>query len=160
MNLDAFALIAELSLGLLGFSGVAAAFGGREREFNYVERVRFFGIVVHSTTPLFRLPFRLRAFAHKCFAIPDVFGGCVHFCRNAYGAVLRTLADVHKARNDASASTEDWAVAVVWIHLFAAVSLYLWSILAGGAAAQLIVAFASHLAMGVFIFWRILMRAT
>ena len=159
MNFDAFALIAELALGLLGFSSVAAAFGGREREFNYVERVRFFGIVVHSATPLFG---SLAVFAISHSSLPE---SQIIFWASVVSIVLHlafsapTLAVVGRSGRDSTTSTEGWAVGLVWLHLFVALALYVASLLMGGAASLLIAAYASHLAMGIFILWRILMRS-
>ena len=43
-SLGAFELFAELSLALAGFTGVAASFGGRDREFRPIEVSRIAGI--------------------------------------------------------------------------------------------------------------------
>ncbi len=64
-----------------------------------------------------------------------------------------------RSGRDETTSTESWAVAIVLIQMAVALVLYAVTIFGGGAAWPLICAFACHLAMGVFIFWRILMRA-
>jgi hypothetical protein len=43
-QLETFTLLAELALGLAGFTGVAAAFGGRDRTYAAIERFRLEGI--------------------------------------------------------------------------------------------------------------------
>ena len=49
---DTFSLIAEISIGLAGFSGVAAAFGGRDRSFRRTERIRLTGVFVMAGSTL------------------------------------------------------------------------------------------------------------
>ncbi len=154
-----FSLIAELSLGLLGFSGVAAAFGGRERAFNYVEKVRFFGIVAQSVNPLFGslAIYVLSAAGFGSAGIISGAAGLSIFISLSFFAI--TMPAVTRSGRDASTSTETWAVVVVWIQMLVTTSLYALSILGGGVAWSLVAAYTCHLAMGVFIFWRILMRA-
>lgn len=47
-----FALIAELAVGLAGFGGVAAAFGGRDRSYAPVELTRMRALFVHAALVL------------------------------------------------------------------------------------------------------------
>ena len=47
-----FALIAELAVGLAGFAGVAAAFGGRDRAYARVELTRMRALFVHAALVL------------------------------------------------------------------------------------------------------------
>lgn len=158
MDLDAFALIAELSLGLLGFSGVAAAFGGRERSFNYVERIRLRGIVLQSSVPLFG--------SLAIYALSSAGLGPSEIASRAAGisvvlflpAGLMALPAVIRSGRDSATTTEKWAVAVVWVQMAVVLSLYAITIVGGGIPWSLIASYACHLAMGVFIFWRILMR--
>lgn len=158
MDLDAFSLIAELALGLLGFSGVAAAFGGRERAFNYVERIRFRGIVIQSSVPLFG-SLAAHAFASAGLEASELVLRTALVSAVLYLPVgLATMPGVIRSGRDATTSTEPWAVAIVWVQMTVALVLYAITIFGGGAAWPLICAFGSHLAMGVFIFWRILMR--
>ncbi len=49
---SAFELIAELSLATIGFAGVAAAFGGSERAYKHVERIRIGGVLAQAGTAL------------------------------------------------------------------------------------------------------------
>jgi hypothetical protein len=64
-----------------------------------------------------------------------------------------------RSRRDADTSTERWAVAIVWIQRVLAITPYAFSVLLGGIAWTLVAAYSVHLAMGVFVFWRILVRA-
>jgi len=47
-NPDIFSLLAELALGLGGFTGVAAAFGGPERAYTAAERMRLLSIFLSA----------------------------------------------------------------------------------------------------------------
>ena len=47
-----FSLLAELALGLAGFTGIAAAFGGRERVYSHADQLRLLGIFVAAGSAL------------------------------------------------------------------------------------------------------------
>jgi hypothetical protein len=50
--IDALNLIAELSVGLAGFAGVASAFSGRDRDYRPTERIRFLAVLQASGTSM------------------------------------------------------------------------------------------------------------
>ena len=45
-NPETFSLLAELALGLAGFTGIAAAFGGTARTYEHSDHLRLVGILV------------------------------------------------------------------------------------------------------------------
>ena len=45
---DTFSLLAELAVGLAGFTGIAAAFGGHDREYSDPDRVRLLSIFLSA----------------------------------------------------------------------------------------------------------------
>ena len=45
-QLETFSLFAELAIGLAGFTGVAAAFGGRDRVYSSADKIRIEGILL------------------------------------------------------------------------------------------------------------------
>ena len=47
-SVETFELFAELSIALAGFTGVAAAFGGRDREFSRIDRGRLDAVFLYS----------------------------------------------------------------------------------------------------------------
>jgi hypothetical protein len=55
-SIGAFELFAELSLALAGFTGVAASFGGRDRDFRPIEVSRIAGVFSFAGISLIDAP--------------------------------------------------------------------------------------------------------
>lgn len=152
---DALSLIAELSLGLLGFAGVAAAFGGQERAFSEADRLRLLGLFCNSAIPLFGcLSVYVMSAASLEGGVTYTLAGLLSLAIHLRSSVL-TMPGVSQSARDAEATTEGWTLRAVWGQVIACLVLYLVEIVAGGVAWPLLAAYSSHLAIGVFLFWGI-----
>jgi hypothetical protein len=152
-----FALIAELALGLAGFGGVAAAFGGRDRSYAPVEITRLRILFSHA----------FLALAISLFAIGLLFATTTETaCRwaSVAGVLSQTpmsayflhLVYQHTVNQE---TTPGWlgflfsCAAMVAIPL-----LFGTSIASGNSSALLVFALSTQLLYGLWIFMRLLIH--
>ena len=124
-------LVAELALGLAGFGGVAAAFGGRDRQFSRGERTRLLALYVHSTLALvgalltMALLWFEMALATACFwaSLAGLVGqvpAAVHFTRRAW-----------RFLQDAEMSTGPWAFLLTAMPTWMAATMFAAGLIGG-----------------------------
>lgn len=153
---DSFSLIAELSLGLAGFGGVAAAFGGLDRRFTRAERTRLGALFFHASLPL---AVSLAGTALLHFELPDravVSWSCgLALLVQVPGTAYLTRAAYRFAAGDESTT---WPVfwAITTLTGLTGV-LYAAGLLAGGSMGLLMSGLAVQLMLGVWVFTRVLM---
>lgn len=151
-----FALLAELSLGLAGFGGVAAAFGGSSRQYTRAELTRLRALFFHASLSLalsllgtsllwFELPIASVAFWACCL------GALVHLPVSVYLTVR-----AHRFAKDQQTTTTwlvFWAVTVpTWL----AGGFYAAGAAAGGSIALLVSGLSLQLLLGLWMFVRVL----
>jgi len=154
---ETFSVLAELALGLAGFTGVAAAFGGRDRVFSYVDQVRLVGIFLAAGSVLVGCLAVLTlssaevssatTYAWASFAAVSILSP------NVYPLVPHT----YGFWRDPEISTRGWVFAIVMGQLVACLVLLGGNIASPEVAAwPLVAAFSIQLSYGLFLFARIL----
>lgn len=157
-QVDALNLIAELSVGLAGFAGVASAFSGREREYRPTERLRYLAVLQASGTSMAAclagvtlehagvpttLSFRLIAFA------------LLLFFATFYLPLLR---DAVTLARDPESSSGPFAVGITVVHNFLLFAVSILQITRSDLTWPLLCVLSQQLAFGMWMFGRILMR--
>jgi hypothetical protein len=157
---DTFALFAELSLGLAGFAGVAAAFGGRHRSYRPGDENRLVGLFVSAGVTLAGCVAILTLIAtdmavHNAFLLVSALLFAVS------GMVtLKRVPLNYRLAQDAEASIEPWAAHLASLHFAALLLLYGGNLWLGGRAWPLIGGFSLQLLFGLWLFTRLLTRST
>ena len=155
-SLDTFALLSELAFGLLGFSGVVAAFAGRDRTYALVEKQRLRGLFHIGGIVLIgslAVP-SLSSAGLANSATFRIVGTATVLCMLAFSMV--NMPDSVRAMRDPDTTTTPWvtginvAMLVVTISLFAADALWF------GEAWPLLFGFSILLIHGVWVFFRLL----
>jgi hypothetical protein len=159
-QLSAFELLAELGLGLAGFAGVAAAFGGRARAYDKVDLNRLMvlfvcaGSVVAGSLAVITL-------AALGFERATIFLTVSSIIALIVGAaalpLFRTGYRNTRERPDAA---PPFALIIAAIYLVAFESLLVLNVLEGGKGGLLLAAFVLTLIYGLWIFVRLLTRPT
>lgn len=155
---DAFGLLAELAIALAGFSGVAAAFTGRERTYRPTERIRLLAVLltsgvvfggsggVHTLLLAGVSPTSTFRFVSLAAAVFFAF------------VSLPGVGRAYRARRDPDSTSESWA-----LHLAAAQAVLTLGLLAGnvplGTPYLLAGAFWLQLVYGLWMFARLLLRS-
>jgi hypothetical protein len=111
---DTFALFAELSLGLAGFAGVAAAFGDRQRSHGAGDENRLFGLFVSAAVTLGGCVAILTLIAtdvsnHYTFLLVSA----LLFAINGVVMCMR-LPNNYRLARAPEASIEPWAAHLAW----------------------------------------------
>ena len=154
---ELFQLFVEISVALLGFTGVVAAFGGRSREFTELEQARLLSvfssgvpILVCSLSALIGLEAQLSI--KDVVRIVGIVGLIIGF---AFSLVLLRSATRYVGDENASTDRFDYALAIfgtilVYTSLFGSIFfMELW---------MLLLAFSSYLLSGLWVFFRLLTR--
>jgi hypothetical protein len=157
-QLDSLSLLAELAIALAGFSGVAAAFSGRERSYGPTELIRLKGLFLTSgfvfagsgaayillladfqPTLVFRVVSSLVLVAYLIAGVPAVILG-------------------YRAARNPGSTVEKWALHLTSAHTFLMLALFGLNVY-WGHPYVFIGAFWIQLTWGIFLFWRVLTRA-
>jgi hypothetical protein len=152
-----FALIAELSLGLAGFAGVAAAFGGRDRSYAPVEISRLRVLFTHAflalATSLFAIGLLFATNTETACLWASVAGVLSQTPTSAY---FVHVVYKHTANKE---TTPGWrAFFFSATAMLAMPLLFATSIAMGGSSALLIFALSTQLLYGLWIFMRLLIH--
>ena len=155
---DTFALFAELSLGLAGFAGVAAAFGGRDRSFGPGDRNRLLGIFVCASATLAGCVLVLTlSSTHTPVQSVYWITSALLFVTSAMASFTRVPINYRLAR-DPKASIEPWAAHLASAFFATLLFLYGGNLWLGGEAWPLLAGFSLQLLFGLWLFTRILTR--
>ena len=150
--------MAELGLGLAGFAGVAAAFGGRSREYGTTDLVRlkvlFFsaGSTVAGCLTVFTFASYGLDEANSYLIISAVLAlvsgaAGVPLLRAAYGIV-----------RDSKAGAPAWVFLTGMTYFVIVETLYVSNLFKGGEPGALIAAFSLSLVYGLWMFTRLMVR--
>lgn len=157
---DAYALIAESAVALIGFAGVASAFSGRERDFTLAEFGRLGAIIFAAVVPLmgcfslyvFRDAGYTSAQSYKLTGVLVLLAQGVLWFRGVQSAI-------QNYRHPDSTTGLAFIFALSGF-LVTTVSLYASVAFLGFGSWALVAGFSIQLLFGVFMFWRLLTRAT
>lgn len=151
-----FGLIAELAVGLAGFAGVAAAFGGRDRAYAPVELTRLRALFVHAalvlassllgTTLLWLgLPLNQASFWSAALGLAGEVPAAIYFSSHAYRYVV-----------DPEATTGWPAFLLTVVPAWLAAALLACGLARGGSMGLLVAGLSTQLLFGLWLFTRIL----
>lgn len=146
-------------MALLGFSGVASAFAGRNREYDLVDRMRLNAIVFLSGMPLAGSLLLVVLGSAGVGARPAVISAAVLSFLVVALSSLRRFPAFFRAARDPDTTTEMSLVASVATAMTAVGGLFLASALLGGALWSLLAGYSIQLLVGVVVFARLLNRA-
>jgi len=149
-------LFAELALALAGFTGVAAAFGGRERAYSQADRARLLSISLSSGAVLAGTLVAWTLAAAGCSAA-TVFGWSS--LAGAFVLVfffLKVLPHAYSLARDPEASTSPFIAHLGTVVYGAGIFLFAGNFLVWGEAWPLLAGSSIHLGWGIFLFARVL----
>lgn len=155
---DTFSLIAELSIGLAGFSGVAAAFGGRERVFQPVERIRLTAVFVQAGS-VFASCLAIYAVAAAGFSQASQFqvAGSIGVVVQVWMLAVPVIQAV-RAAQDSSSTASPGIVALSALLIAISLGLHGFCVFQGGSPGPLVGALSIQLLLGFWQFTRLLTR--
>ena len=157
--LDTFELLAELSLALGGFSGVAASFGGRDRTYRPIEIARLAAVFSFAGMSLVGALLVI-SLTHAGIAASDTYAAA---SLTSFLMVLWFLATqvppTLRLYSAGESTTSGRYVVFSSGYFISLVLLFLWSALYEREAWPLIVGISSQLVFGLWIFSRLLLRA-
>ena len=155
-SIATFELFAELSIALAGFTGVAAAFGGRDREFSGIDRGRLDAVFLFSGASL-AVSLLAITLVDAGVSTPRTFRTC---CAVAGGLILgifaRQLPRVIRLRRDGEASTSRAFIAFAFLYLLGLPVAYFWAAIAEPTSWPLFAGISSQLLYGLWMFARLL----
>jgi hypothetical protein len=156
---EALGIYAELSVGLAGFGGVAAAFSGREREFRPAEKLRLDALLLCAGSVFVGC---LCFFVALVFDHPEIQAtiyaavGSLPITAICFATVVPRA---WKAVFDPDATSRPGITSLFTFLLAVTLISYVGVIVTEGSARYLIVGFSVQLAFGLWMFSRLLTRA-
>jgi hypothetical protein len=153
-----FELLAELGLGLAGFGGVAAAFGGRSRDYGSTDLVRiralffFAGSVVAGSLAILML---------TSYGLDDATSFLVTSAALALitgAAAVPLLLASYRIVRDPKTGAPAWLFFAGTIYFVVVEAFYVLNVFKGGEASPLIAAFSLSLVYGLWMFSRLVVR--
>lgn len=157
-EMESFALLAELALGLAGFGGVAAAFGGRERSFRPTELIRLQGLFVDSSFILVGCGLVGGLGATSMTPATLYFTASAVVTLLVAGVSLPLLVRSFRYARDPESTSEPWAVFVSLASMAGSSALLVGNMILGAVAWPLVVSFWIFLIHGLWMFYRVLTR--
>ena len=155
---DSFSLLAELAMALAGFSGVAAAFSGRDRSYQSTEFIRLVSLFLTSGV-VFAGSGAVYVLLLADIAPALVFRFVSLAVMLAYGGVaIPWTIKAYRAAGEANSTSENWALHLTLLHTFLIVALTGSNVILGQPYI-LLGAFWLLLAFGLWMFSRLLTRA-
>jgi len=156
--LDTFELFAELSLALAGFTGVAASFGGRDRDFRPMERCRVSGVFMFAAVALTEALLVI-SLSHsgmqesRIYATSSLASGLL-----SLGLALALVPPVFRLYRTAEVTTSGRFIFVAIAYFITLISLFFWAALFERESWPLVVGISAQLLWGLWLFSRLLLR--
>ena len=153
-----FELLAELGLGLAGFAGVAAAFGGRSRNYGSIDLLRlkvlFFcaGSVVAGSLAIFTFA----SYGLEDTTIFFVISAALTVISAAGGVPI--LLAAHRTVRDPEIVAPAWVFFVGASYLVVVEVFYVLNLFKGGEAGPLTAGFSLSLVYGLWMFTRLMVQ--
>ena len=157
-SLQSFELIAELALALVGFAGVAAAFGGAAREFRPTERERYVGLFFYAGVSLAG-SLTVVVCSSAGLAESEVFRVASIVSLAGVLGVLPRHRLAYLAARTPDSSSERWALYLTTASIIALLLVYAGNALVLASPWPLSAGYSMQLLLGVWLFFRILFRA-
>jgi hypothetical protein len=155
---DSFSLLAELAMALAGFSGVAAAFSGRDRSYQSTEFIRLLSLFFSSGV-VFAGSGAVYVLLLSGFPSDLVFRIVSLFATLAYGSFgIPWTIRAYRAAREPGSTSENWALHLTSVYLILVVAL-MGSNVFLGQPYLLLGAFWILLTYGLWMFSRLLTRA-
>jgi hypothetical protein len=156
--LDLLAVYSELAIGLAGFSGVAAAFSGRDRKFKPTELARLQTVLMSSASVVLgSLSFYVASTIGADPSTPTIAAAVTSLTCTLYYA-FTVLPRAWRALSDPD-STSNKAVLTIFTAITVAILLaYAGCVLLRGLSTLLVAGFSMQLAYGLWSFTRLLTR--
>jgi len=155
---DAFSLYAELAIALAGFTGVAAAFAGRERAFRPTELTRLHGILGNSAGVLAGC---LAFYSTRGLQLSEQASQSAVALASLLVAIVLLAVVIPNAwqhQRDPDSTAETWALAMVTTTMAALAVEYVLAATPWVSAGLIVVAFSVQLLLGLWLFVRLLTR--
>ena len=155
---ETFSLLAELALGLAGFTGVAAAFGGSDRAFASPDRFRLLAIFISSGCVLVGSLFTLTLAAADWPLEESYRWGSLSAALILMPYFYQILPRTYAFARDPDLGTSIAIFAFIAVQVIISELLLVGNFIFWREAWPLFGAFSVHLALGLFLFARILLR--
>ena len=153
---ETFSLLAELALGLAGFTGVAGAFGGRDRAYSDADRVRLQSIFLAAGSVLVGSLCALTLTAAGWSPGQSYRWGSLPAAAVLMPFFYRVMPQAYALARDPDASTSIRVFAFASAQNLVSVCLLAGNFIAWREAWPLVGAFSIQLTWGLFLFARIL----
>jgi hypothetical protein len=158
-SLATFELFAELSLALAGFSGVAAAFGGRDREFSPIDRGRLDAIFLFSGASL-AISLLVVTLVDAGFSDTQAYSfACATSGFLVLGIFFRQVPKAMKLRREGEATTSGAFISFAFVYLLGLPAIYFWAAMFEQSSWPLFAGISSQLLYGLWMFARLLVRS-
>ena len=158
-TLGTYELFAELSIALAGFSGVASAFGGRNREFSPIEKSRLDAMFQFSGASL-GASLLVLTLAEAGMPESKVFSSVCALSGAAILAIAcRQLPRVIPLYQDGESTTSRGFLTFAIPYLFGLSIFYFWAAIYDQSSWPLFAGISSQLLWGLWMFARFLLRA-
>ena len=152
---ETFSLLAELALGLGGFSGVAGAFGGRDRSYTAAERIRLLSIFLAAGGALAG-SLCVLTFASAGGSIASAYTWASLLAATVHLAHLSLMPATYRLVINPEASTSMPVFALALAYICICLGLLGANLIVWREAWPLSAAFSIQLTFGLFLFARIL----
>ncbi|MBW2495475.1 MAG: hypothetical protein JRE43_12040 [Deltaproteobacteria bacterium] len=158
-SVETFELFAELALALGGFSGVAAAFGGRDREFREIERNRLTAVFLFAAISLGEALLVI-ALTHagispdQTYSITCLVSGLLLLL--LLGIQFPPVVRLYRA---GESTTSGVFLLVALLFFVSCGSMFFWAALYEHESWPLVVGMSAQLMMGLWMFARLLLRS-
>ena len=149
-------MLAELALGLAGFTGVAAAFGGRDRTYSTAERARIIAIFLSAGGVLVGTLCVLTLTATGGSATAAYVWASLVAATVQFSFLYLIIPQAYALAKDPEASTSIWTFGLAVTQCVASLCLLAGNLVGWREAWPLIAAFSIQLTWGLFVFARIL----
>jgi hypothetical protein len=154
---ETFSLLAELALGLAGFTGIAGAFGGRDRSYSTAERIRLLSIFLAAGGALAG-SLCVLTFASAGGSETSAYIWASLIAATVLLAQLSGIPASYRLAIDPHASTSMPVLAFALAYLLVCLGLLGANLVVWREAWPLAAAFSLQLTFGVFLFARILIQ--
>jgi hypothetical protein len=157
-SLPTFELFAELSLALAGFSGVASALGGRDRDFSPIDRGRLDAVFLFSGASL-AISLLVLTLADAGLSDARSYSiGCAAGSILILGIFGRQMPRVLKLRREGETTTSGAFISFSFVYLLGLPAVYLWAAIYEQTSWPLFAGISSQLLFGLWMFARLLVR--
>ena len=151
-------MLAELGLGLAGFAGVGAAFGGRSRDYGSIDLLRLMVLFFSAGSAVAG---SLAILTLASYGLDDsasflVISAALALISGATGVPL--LLAAYRLVRDPKTEAPAWVFMVGTTYFVVLEALYVLNLLKGGEPGPLIAAFSLSLVYGLWMFTRLMVR--